>query len=62
MFGWNYPPGVMDADIDRHFGEYDIVTGTCGCGGDLFNGAEDCDSCLTELAEAEDAADRKFDI
>ena len=55
IFGWNYPPGVSGADIDRHFGE-DRITGLCDCGGDLFNGAEDCDTCLAQM-EAEDEAE-----
>lgn len=53
-FGWSYPPGVSGADIDRQAG--DMVTGTCGCGGDLFDGADDCDTCLDQM-EAEDEAE-----
>ena len=52
-FGWSYPPGVSGADIDRQSG--DVVTGECECGGDLFDGQEECDTCVGEIEAEYDA-------
>lgn len=63
MQNFNLPPGVTDADIDRHFGA-DKLHECRDCGDDVYEG-EDCENCgeycPTEDDLREEAEERKFD-
>jgi hypothetical protein len=61
-FGWDYPPGVTERDIDDRFGEWPA----CGNCSEPAEPGEDCEECgayqPTKGDMADEAAERMLDL